>query len=94
MRNDFAILILTHGRAGNILTLDALKKARYTGAWFMVLDDEDSQLNDYQELYGKEHCYVFSKAEVAKTTDAGDNLPGRTAILWARNASFAIAMMI
>jgi len=91
MRNDFAILILTHGRAGNILTLDALKKARYSGRWYMVLDDEDSQVEEYRALYGKENCVIFSKEETAKTTDAGDNLPGRTAILWARNASFEIA---
>lgn len=91
VRNDFAVLILTHGRANEMLTLDALRKMNYSGRWYMVIDDEDDQRDLYYKNFGREHCVVFSKAEIAKTTDAGDNFPGRTAILWARNASFGIA---
>ena len=91
VRNDFAVFILTHGRADEMLTLDTLRAVNYTGRWYMVIDDEDGQRPQYEKNFGKEHIIVFSKEETAKYTDAGDNLPGRTAILWARNASFGIA---
>lgn len=91
MRNDFAVLILTHGRAKEILTLDMLRSVNYTGRWYLVLDNEDSQIDEYKSRFGAEHCLVFDKAAIARETDAGDNFPGRKAILWARNASFGIA---
>ena len=91
VRNDFAVLILTHGRAREMLTLNMLQKVHYTGRWYMVLDDEDDQVQDYIDLYGADHCVIFNKDAVGEWTDAGDNFPGKTAILWARNASFGIA---
>lgn len=91
VRNDFAVLILTHGRADEMLTLDTLRKMNFTGRWYMVVDNEDDQVLRYREKFGSEHVVVFDKAAVAEWTDAGDNFPGRTAILWARNASFQIA---
>ena len=94
VRNDFAILILTHGRAGQVITLNTLKTVGYTGRWYCVLDDEDEQIAEYERQYGKEHCIVFNKREIAQNTDAGDNVPGRKAILWARNASFDIARQL
>lgn len=91
VRNDFAVLILTHGRADEMLTLDTLRSVNYTGRWYMVIDTEDDQREKYYANFGKEHCIVFDKAVIGQETDAGDNFPGRTAILWARNASFGIA---
>lgn len=91
VRNSFAVFILTHGRANEMLTLNALRGMNYSGRWYLIIDTEDDQRDQYERNFGKEHCVVFDKAEIAKTTDAGDNFPGRTAILWARNASFGIA---
>ena len=45
MRNDFAILILTHGRPDNIKTLSSLKRAGYTGKYYIVIDNEDEKAN-------------------------------------------------
>lgn len=45
MRSDFAVFILTHGRADNVATMGALKKGGYTGKWYMIIDDEDGQQN-------------------------------------------------
>ena len=39
MRDDFAVFILTHGRANNMHTYKALQKAGYTGKVIFVLDD-------------------------------------------------------
>ena len=40
MRDDFAVFILTHGRARQQKTLATLKKCGYTGKLFLVIDDE------------------------------------------------------
>lgn len=49
MRNDFAILILSHGRPDKLYTLKALEKANYTGKWYIVIDDEDETENEYRK---------------------------------------------
>ena len=41
MRNDFAVLILSHGRPNNIKTIKALENANYTGKYYIVIDNED-----------------------------------------------------
>lgn len=86
----FGVLILTHGRPENIHTLNALKRARYSGPWRLVVDDTDATLDRYRELYG-EKVVVFSKAEIAKTFDAADLEPDMRTVVYARNASFDIA---
>lgn len=91
MRNDFAILILTHGRADCVYTTKSLRQSNYTGRIVYVIDNEDEQIELYKHNFGSENVIVFDKKKEAETTDAMDNLPGRTAILWARNASFEIA---
>ncbi len=90
MREDFAALILSHGRPDRIRTLEALKAFGYTGRYYIVVDDEDPRLSQYQDNFG-DRLLVFSKEAVAANVDAGDNFPGRTSPLWARNASFELA---
>ena len=90
MRDDFAVLILTHGRPENIVTLDTLKKYGYTGRVVIVIDDEDKTAPQYFEKYG-DKVFQFNKKEVAKTFDQGDNFEDRRAIIYARNVSFDIA---
>ena len=40
---NFAVFILSHGRANNIITLEALKAGNYTGKTYIIIDDEDNQ---------------------------------------------------
>lgn len=89
-RNDFCALILTHGRPDRLYTLKALKKSGYTGAVFIVIDNEDQTADEYFKKY-KDQVIMFDKAEIAKTFDNGDNFNDRRAIVYARNASFDIA---
>lgn len=49
MRSDFAVFILTHGRADNVATMGALKKGGYTGKWYMIIDDEDETAEQYRK---------------------------------------------
>lgn len=90
MSDDFAVLILSHGRADKVSTLATLKRCGYTGRWYIVIDDEDSQGWKYKEKYG-DHVVVFNKAEQAEKTEAYENFGTRKAIIYARNACFDIA---
>jgi glycosyltransferase involved in cell wall biosynthesis len=90
MRDDFGVLILTHGRANNVKTVKSLQKAGYTGKWYIVIDDEDDQEDEYRRIYG-ERVIQFCKEERAKITDVGDTSKERRCIIFARNEAFAIA---
>ena len=93
MRDDFAALILTHGRPDNVKTFNILKRDGYTGKIYLVVDDEDPMLTQYQDKYG-DKVLVFSKVDIEKTFDLGDNFNERRTVIWARNASFDLARSI
>lgn len=88
--SDFCALILTHGRAGNVVTADSLKRCGYTGPWYIVIDDEDDQEDEYRRIYG-DRVVRFCKSAVAETFDQFDLETDRRTIVYARNASFDIA---
>ena len=92
MRDDFAILILTHGRADKVITYTTLQKCGYTGRWYMVIDNEDNQAQRYYDNFGKDHVIMFDKLKKSQEFDTCD-MPyaKRNAIVYARNASFDIA---
>lgn len=90
MRRDFCVLILTHGRPDRQTTLKTLATHGYTGPAFLVIDDEDKRGDEYKVTFG-EKVVCFSKADVARGIDVGDNNPKRNTVLFARNASFEIA---
>jgi len=91
MRDDFAVFILTHGRADNVITLRSLKEANYTGKYYLVVDNQDSDVDKYISKYGKDKVIVFDKKDVASRTDTGDNFGEMSAVIFARNACFEIA---
>lgn len=91
MRDDFAVLILTHGRADNVVTLKTLQRQGYSGKWYMVIDDEDDMADDYRQNFGEDHIVTFCKQEAVDRADTMDNLNEHRAILYARNESFRIA---
>ena len=93
MKTDFAAFILTHGRPDRVHTYTTLRKAGYTGKVFIVIDDEDKTADEYRRRFGA--CVLtFSKAEIAKTFDEGDNFNDRRAIIYARNACFELAKSV
>lgn len=87
---DYAVFILTHGRANKVITYDTLRKHGYTGPIYVVVDDLDSELDLYRDQY-KDQCLVFSKADIASRFDCGDNFRNNAAIFYARNACFDLA---
>ena len=46
MRDDFAVFILSHGRAKEQITLNSLLNAGYTGKWYIIVDDLDEQKDE------------------------------------------------
>lgn len=86
--DNFIALILTHGRAENVVTYKALRNHGYTGPIALMIDDEDNQHTKYVQIYGGE-VVQFHKAGVV--CDTYDNRTERRVILFARNAAFDIA---
>lgn len=91
MRDDFAVFIITHGRAGHISTLKPLRNGNYTGKLYFLIDNEDDQADEYRRLYGAERVLVFDKQKAFEATDTMDITGERRAIIFARNAIFEIA---
>ena len=90
MNSKFAVLILSHGRADRIYTIETLRKGGYTGKIYIVVDDEDEQRGDYIQLYG-DSVVTFSKKDMEGTFDLGDNFKDRRVIVYARNKCHDIA---
>lgn len=88
--DDFAVMILCHGRPDNVPTYATLRKYGYTGRIIIVCDDEDNTLAEYQRLFPGE-VEVFSKDYVATYMDPMDNSNDRRCAVYARNACFDIA---
>lgn len=91
MRNDFAVFILTHGRADQVSTLRTLQKGGYSGRWYMILDDEDEMADRYRKNFGDKHVIVFHKQAAYEQSDTMDNFHEHRSIIYARNESFRIA---
>jgi len=90
MNDDFAVFILTHGRAKNVITHRVLRNHGYTGRMYLIIDNEDNQANDYRHVYG-DSVVMFDKNAIAEMFDEGDNFEDRRTITHARNASWGIA---
>ena len=66
MKRNFAVFILTHGRADKVITYHTLRRSGYSGKIYLILDDEDTQKDRYKEIYSENEIIVFSKEEAAK----------------------------
>ncbi len=88
--NNFCIFILSHGRANNIHTLHTLERLKYTGKWYIVIDNEDKTSNEYYDKYG-DKVKMFDKLAISKTFDEADNFENRKTIVYARNYCFQLA---
>lgn len=90
MANNFAVLILTHGRADRVFTVNSLRKSGYTGDIYFVLDNQDDQEQEYRKRYG-DKVIVFDKQAERENTDTIQNAKVFNCVVYARNAAFRIA---
>ena len=58
-RNDFAVLILSHGRANRVITVDTLRRCGYTGDIYIIIDDMDDDMRIV--LYARNSCHRIAK---------------------------------
>lgn len=91
IRDDFAVFILTHGRADSVVTYHALERAKYSGKTYFIIDDEDDQADEYRKKFGADRVIVFDKQKAYDRADTMDNFSIHSAIIYARNESFRIA---
>ena len=65
MRDDFAIFIPSYDRCEILKqkTLHMLKEYNYSGKWYVVVDDNDPQLEIYKEKIPEEHLLIFHKPD-------------------------------
>lgn len=87
---NIAVFILSHGRPDNVITYKTLRNCGYTGKIFIIVDDEDKTLSQYQAKY-KDEVIVFSKKDYEQKFDIMDNFDGNKVIVYARNACYDIA---
>lgn len=91
VREDFAIFILSHGRADNLMTVKTLNKFNYSGKWYIIIDTDDDQIELYKNNFGSEHIIVFNKDDIESKFDIMDNFDGRQVPVYARNILFDLA---
>ena len=87
MTEDFAVIILSYGRADRVYTYKTLRNSGYTGDIYILCDDSDSQLEDYRSIYG-DKVLVFSKDEYQGRFDKMDNFGKKNVVVYARNAVY------
>lgn len=81
---DFAVFILSHGRANTITTYKALRDGGYTGRTYVVIDNEDDQEELYRQKFGDD-IIQFDKRDYLEKTDLGDLDTDRRIGVFARN---------
>lgn len=84
LTNDYCVFIPTHKRADNVETYRTLREGGYDGLIYLVVDDQDPDLELYKKKY-KKQVLVFSKDEIAQRTDVADNFQDRKGVIFARN---------
>lgn len=89
--DQFCIFVISHGRPDSIVTLKTLKGCNYTGETYIVCDNEDEKIKEYEKNYGKKKILVFDKLEYANKIDSCDNFENRRTTTHARNACFDFA---
>lgn len=93
MRNNFAVFILTHERPHKQLTIKTLEKCNYTGKYYLVIDTEDKDADEYKRLYG-DKVLQFDKRDISRLFDTADTFDDRRAIVYARNVCWQFAKQL
>jgi len=93
MMGKFAVFILSHGRADNVRTVKTLIDGGYSGEYYIIIDNEDEQAQEYIRRYG-DKVIVFDKLAISRRVDTADIMMDRRGVVFARNASFDIAKQL
>lgn len=91
MRTDFCAFILSYARPSEVLTVGTILRQGYTGAWYIILGDDDPAIEAYIEIFGEKHIIIFNKKDAMKISPGVDNFNRANSVLYARNACWGIA---
>jgi|14_taG_2_1085336.scaffolds.fasta_scaffold04106_7 hypothetical protein len=89
-KDNFAVIILSHGRPDNVVTLKTLQNCGYTGQVILLVDNEDKALQAYQDNFS-DILHVFDKRDYEGKFLVSDNFNHRRNVVFARNACNDIA---
>ena len=90
--NDFIVFVLSHENVGRLITIESLQRHGYSGKYYVVLDDSDSEIEQYKSRFGEDKILLFNKDEIADTFDEfGKHIGNRNTVVYARNACFKLA---
>lgn len=88
--DEFCIIIISHGRPDDVVTLETLRKAGCTLPTYILIDNVDKTAHRYIEKY-REKVFIFDKEKYAKKVDNYDNFENYRSTTHARNACFDLA---
>lgn len=91
MFEDFALFFICHNKVNFETYKTVIETYKYSGPWYIILDDKDKHIEEFKNKYGEEHVKIFSKTEIWKKIDMMDNFTYDSVITFARNACFDIA---
>ena len=83
----FTIFIMSYNRCDFLFnkTLKLLKKYEYTGDWYVVVDDNDPQLDKYKKRIPENKLLIYNKKEIGSTFDNMDNFGIQHVVAYPRN---------
>lgn len=90
MRNNFAAIILSHGRPEKVVTYKTLRSHGYTGRIVILIDDLDKTADQYKKNFG-DQVYVFDKKRAKEISDSGNNFNDYRSTTFVRNMMFEVA---
>ena len=85
--SNFAVFITSHKSPLDCPSLKTLLSHKYSGQYYIVIDDTDTCSDDYVRIYG-DHLLIFNKEEYVAKCDTGyslDKAP-RSVVIYARMA--------
>lgn len=88
---NFAVFILSHGRANNVITIKTLREIGYTGDIYIIIDNEDDQRHNYEKITDVKKVIIFDKEKEMERTDTADNFKDHRLVVYARNKCHDIA---
>lgn len=91
MNRNYAVFIMSHGRADNVKTFYSLRRHGYTGRIFIVIDTEDKEQEKYIKNFGKENVLIFDKKTQESMMDTCDTGGSMKCVVFARNVCFQFA---
>ena len=90
--NDFCIFIISYQRANNVKTYKTLQKCNCKYPIFIVVSDDDTQINQYKKNFSENNLVIYSKREYIGKFDYMDNrIDKLSSAVFPRNAVFDIA---